>query len=217
MKRLEKPLQSNLSVSWCASDDLLGALTFLNHCNIQISQQCKLQRHVGTAIQALGFRLDRANPDQGTQRRGLICPARILARVPDCLCIQNSMEATWLATQPLYSATATKSKMDISMFFKKVIWANLGQMRKRAHHRELQLSNYHVCNYQLKTLFGKLRFWGVIESQATRFFAEDIFIPLCIHFWCVSDVALHWKKCLTTIKLTKKMINVSNRSVSCRK
>ena len=29
------------------------------------------------------------------------------------------------------------------------------------------------------------------------------FIPLCTYLWCVSDVALHWNKCLTTIKLTK--------------
>ena len=51
MEKLGKPLESILFVSWCAPDD---------RCNIQISQQCKLQGHVGTAIQALGFGLDRA-------------------------------------------------------------------------------------------------------------------------------------------------------------
>ena len=45
---------------------------------------------------------------------------------------------------------------------------------------------------------------GSSECQATRFLQRIFFIPLCIHFWCVSDVALHWNKCLTTIKLTKK-------------
>ena len=77
-------------------------------------------------------------------------------------------------------------------------------MRKRAHHRELQLSNNHVCNFQLKSYFGSCVFWRLSsECQATRFSQGLFFIPLCIHFWCVSDVPLYWKKCLTTIKLTK--------------
>ena len=46
-----KPLEPILFVSWCTPDD---------PCNIQISQQCKLQGHVETAIQAPGFGLDRA-------------------------------------------------------------------------------------------------------------------------------------------------------------
>ena len=146
-----------------------------------------------------------------------------------------------------YSATATKSKMDILMFQQKVILANLLQMRKRAHHRapqlsnyhvcnfqfknyfgscvlgvssecqamrkrahhrELQLSNYHVCNFQFKNYFGSCVFGGFRLSARLRGFCRGLFffIPLCIHFWCVSDVALYWNKCLTTIKLTKKWL-----------
>ena len=96
-------------------------------------------------------------------------------------------------------------------------------MRKRAHHRELQLSNYHVCNFQFKTYFGSCGFFfgggggdgGSSECQAARgvFF---FFIPLCINFWC-------FKRCFALEKMSDnnqtdlKMINVSNRSVSCRK
>ena len=81
-------------------------------------------------------------------------------------------------------------------------------MRKRAHHCELQLSNYHVCNFQFKTYFGSCVLGGLLsECQATRFLQRlFFFIPLCIHFRFVSDVALHWIKCLTTIKLTKEWL-----------
>ena len=106
-----------------------------------------------------------------------------------------------------YSATATKSKMDILMLKKKkVILAKLLQMRKRAHHRELQLSNYHVFNFQYKTYCGScvLGVFKVVWVPGYKDFAEDFFVLLCIHFWCVSDVALHWNKCLAIIKLTKK-------------
>ena len=63
MEKLGKPLESILSVSWCAPDD---------PCNIQITQQCKLQGHVGTAIQALGFGRDRAasRPRRCAQQSG---------------------------------------------------------------------------------------------------------------------------------------------------
>ena len=77
-------------------------------------------------------------------------------------------------------------------------------MRKGAHHREVQLSNYHV---ELKPYLGSCICAGFSsECQATRFLKRIFFIPLRIHFWCVSDVALHWNKCLTTIKLTKKWL-----------
>ena len=86
-------------------------------------------------------------------------------------------------------------------------------MRKRAHHRELQLSNYHVCNFQFKTYFGSCLFGGgggggggFVWVPGSKVFAEDFFIPFCVHFWCVSDVALHWNTCLTTSKLTKKWL-----------
>ena len=39
-------------------------------------------------------------------------------------------------------------------------------MRKRARHRELQLSNYHVCKFQFKTYFGSCVFWGVFRLSA---------------------------------------------------
>ena len=85
------------------------------------------------------------------------------------------------------------------------------QRRKRAHHRELHLSNYHVCNFQFKSYVGSCVLGGgggggLSECQATRFLQRIFFILLCIHFWCVSDVALHWNKYLTTIKLTKKCL-----------
>ena len=69
------------------------------------------------------------------------------------------------------------------MFQKKVIQANLVQMRKRAHHRELQLSNYPVFNFQLKSCFGSCAFGGFSsECQATRLLQRIFFIPLCIYF-----------------------------------
>ena len=61
--------------------------------------------------------------------------------------------------------------------------------------------------FSVPNLFWKLRFGGLLsECQAARFLQRLFFIPLCIHFWCVSDVALHWNKCLTTIKLSKKWL-----------
>ena len=116
-------------------------------------------------------------------------------------------------------------------------------MRKSAHHCELQLSNYRVCNFQFKTYVGSCvlgRFssecqatmflqrifyskmltfrhsasseqWGRTGSIFKKLFNKKsyhtiFFIPLGIHFWCVSDIALHWNKCLPTIKLTKKWL-----------
>ena len=57
---------------------------------------------------------------------------------------------------------------------------NLGQMRQRAHHHELQLTNYHICNFQFKTYFGSCVSRGFSsECQATRFL-QRIFLFLCI-------------------------------------
>ena len=56
------------------------------------------------------------------------------------------------------------------------------QTRKRAHHRELQLSNYHVRNFQFRT-FGSCVFLGVVggggssDCKATRFL-QRIFLFL---------------------------------------
>ena len=55
--------------------------------------------------------------------------------------------------------------------------------------------------------FWKLRFLGVfVWVPGYKVLQRIFFIPWCIHFWCVSDVALHWNKCLTAIKLTKKWL-----------
>ena len=79
-------------------------------------------------------------------------------------------------------------------------------MRKREHHRERQLSNYHVCNFQFKTYFRSCVFGVFVWVPGYKVFAEDFFfIPLRIHFWCVSDL-YNWNKCLTTIKLTEKWL-----------
>ena len=93
-------------------------------------------------------------------------------------------------------------------FLKKVILANLVQMRKEAHHGEppVQLSDYHLCNFQFKTYFGSCVLGGFLLSARLQDFCRRFFIPLFVHFWCVSDVALHWNKCLATIKLTKKWL-----------
>ena len=71
-------IESNLFVcqAWCAPDD---------PCNIQISKQCKLQGHVGTTIQALGFGLDRSNPDRCALRRGLDAARSSRILLMDCL------------------------------------------------------------------------------------------------------------------------------------
>ena len=53
-------------------------------------------------------------------------------------------------------------------------------------------------SFTLRRHFAQMNFVSV--------FSHNTGIPLCIHFWCVSDVALHWNKCLTTIKLTKKWL-----------
>ena len=68
-----------------------------------------------------------------------------------------------------------------------------------------------MCNFQFKTYFESCVFGVVVCSwvPGSKVFAEDFFIPLCIHFWCVSDVALHWNKCPTTIKLTTKWLTSS--------
>ena len=79
----------------------------------------------------------------------------------------------------LYSATATKSKMDILMFQKKVIQANLVQMRKRADHCELQLSNDHVCNFPFKTYF-RSSFWVFLSEYQTTRFLQRIFLFFCV-------------------------------------
>ena len=132
-----------------------------------------------------------------------------------------------------------------------VIQANLVQMRKRAHHRELlpwpkklrqlrargtgawsleharayvwlaclsqcflagvvQLSNYHACNFQFKTYFGSGVYFGFHLSAWLQGFLQRVFFFFYSFVYsllvCQSDVALHWNKCLTTIKLTKKWL-----------
>ena len=92
-------------------------------------------------------------------------------------------------------------------------------MRKRAHHCELQLSNYHVCNFQFKTYFGSCVFFeGFRLSARLQGFLQRIFFYSFRYSLLVCfRRCFTLEKSLTTIKLIKKMINISNRSVSCRK
>ena len=108
------------------------------------------------------------------------------------------------------------------MFQKKVFYANLVQMRKRAHHRELQLSNYYVCNFQFKTYLGSLVFFFFFGGGGVRLSAR-------LHGFCrasfskVYSLLVCFRRCFTLEQLSgnnqidQKVINVSNRSVSCRK
>ena len=79
-------------------------------------------------------------------------------------------------------------------------------MRKRAHHHEPQLSTL-MCVIFSSKLISEIAFLGGFRLSARpQGFCRGFFYSFCIHFWCVSDVALHGNTCLTTIKLTKKWL-----------
>ena len=111
-----------------------------------------------------------------------------------------------------YSATATKNKMDNFMFKK----GYSGWCKWAKEHITVNY-NYQtiMCVIFSSKLTLEVAFFfgggggGSSECQATKFLQRIFFVPLCIHFWCVSDVALHWNKCLTTIKLTKKWLTAA--------
>ena len=78
-------------------------------------------------------------------------------------------------------------------------------MRKRAHHRGLQHHAIMCVIFNSKLIF-EVSFLGVficVPGYSYKVFEED-FYSFVNHFWCVSDVALKWNKCLTTIEQTKK-------------
>ena len=69
-------------------------------------------------------------------------------------------------------------------------------MKKRAHHRELQLSNYHVCNFQFKTYFGSC-VWGggggggFVWVPGYKVFAENFHLFLCVFTFSVFQTLLY--------------------------
>ena len=91
-------------------------------------------------------------------------------------------------------------------------------MRKRAHHRELQLSNYHVCNFMFKTYFGSWDFFGFRLSARLQGFCRGFFFSfLCVLTSGVFQTLLYLGTNVWQQSNWLKVINVSNRSVSCRK
>ena len=89
-------------------------------------------------------------------------------------------------------------------------------MRKRAHHRELQLSNYHVCNFQFKLITVEVAFWRFSsECKATRFLQRNFSSFVYSLLVCFRRVTL--EQMSDNNQSDYNMVNMSNRSVSCRK
>ena len=91
-------------------------------------------------------------------------------------------------------------------FKKKLFRRTLGKWEK-----EHITVNYNyqttICVIFSSKFFLEVAFlWGFRLSARLQGFCRGFFFPLCIHFWCVSDVALLWNKCLTTINLAKKWL-----------